>query len=259
MPYTVDLHTHTIASGHAYNTIREMAKAASEKGLTHLGIVEHGPGIPGTCSPMYFRNLKVVPRELYGVKLFLGGELNILDHDGTLCLDESYWMRMDIRIAGMHSTCYETGTKEENMRAILSAIHNPWVDIICHPDDGRYMFDYEPIVLAAKESGTILELNNNALSPRQHRKHSFENYVQMLTYCKQYDVPVLISSDAHFDTEICDFHFAQQVLDATQFPKELLVNEHLEFLWETFRRKKTPRESVDIDREEMTSTVSGAV
>ena len=29
----LDVHTHTLASGHAYNTMREMAKAASEKGL----------------------------------------------------------------------------------------------------------------------------------------------------------------------------------------------------------------------------------
>ena len=34
----LDVHTHTIASGHAYNTMREMAKAASEKGLELLGI-----------------------------------------------------------------------------------------------------------------------------------------------------------------------------------------------------------------------------
>ena len=247
MHYTVDLHTHTIASGHAYNTIREMAKMASEKGLTHLGIVEHAPGIPGTCDPMYFRNLKVVPRNLYGVELLLGGELNIIDHDGTLCLDEQYWRYMDYRIAGMHSTCYETGTKEENMRAILAAVRNPWVDIICHPDDGRYMFDYEEIVLAAKESGTLLELNNNALSPRQHRKNSFENYVQMLTYCRQYGVPVLVSSDAHFDTEICDFRYAEKVLEETSFPKELIVNVHLEFLWETFRKKKEQRTALGIE------------
>ena len=29
----LDMHTHTIASGHAYNTIREMALAAKAKGL----------------------------------------------------------------------------------------------------------------------------------------------------------------------------------------------------------------------------------
>ena len=36
MKYVLDAHTHTIASGHAYSTIREMAKAASEKGLELL-------------------------------------------------------------------------------------------------------------------------------------------------------------------------------------------------------------------------------
>ena len=34
----IDLHTHTVASMHAYSTIREMAAAAKEKGLALLGI-----------------------------------------------------------------------------------------------------------------------------------------------------------------------------------------------------------------------------
>ena len=37
----LDIHTHTLASGHAYGTIREMARAASEKGLALLGVSEH--------------------------------------------------------------------------------------------------------------------------------------------------------------------------------------------------------------------------
>ena len=83
MPYTycADLHTHTIASGHAYNSIREMAKSASEKGLEVLGITEHAPKMPGTCHRIYFQNLKVVPREMYGVQLLIGAEVNILDYE----------------------------------------------------------------------------------------------------------------------------------------------------------------------------------
>ena len=49
-----EVHTHTIVSGHAFGTIREMAQAAAEKGLSLLGFAEHGPGIPGTCAPIYF-------------------------------------------------------------------------------------------------------------------------------------------------------------------------------------------------------------
>ena len=63
----LDVHTHSIVSGHAYSSIQEMAVAASEKGLKILGITEHAPELPGACDPIYFRNLHVVPREMYGV------------------------------------------------------------------------------------------------------------------------------------------------------------------------------------------------
>lgn len=63
----LDVHTHTLASGHAYGTIREIAQAASEKGLKLLGITEHAKGIPGTCDDIYFQNLRVVPRSMYAV------------------------------------------------------------------------------------------------------------------------------------------------------------------------------------------------
>ena len=36
MEIKIDTHTHTIASGHAYNTIREMASMAARKGLEDL-------------------------------------------------------------------------------------------------------------------------------------------------------------------------------------------------------------------------------
>ena len=47
----LDLHTHTVASGHAYCSLREMAKVASEKGLEVLGITEHAPRLcQGRCT-----------------------------------------------------------------------------------------------------------------------------------------------------------------------------------------------------------------
>ena len=85
----MDLHTHTVASGHAYCTLREMAKAASDKGLELLGITEHAPKMPGTCHKFYFQNIKVVPREMYGIQLLLGSEVNILDAAGTVDLAQN--------------------------------------------------------------------------------------------------------------------------------------------------------------------------
>ncbi len=103
-----------------------MAQAAADKGLKVLGITEHSPGVPGTCHPIYFRNLHVVPRRMYGVELLLGAEINILDGKGNLDLDEDYMKMLDIRIAGIHSLCYEYGTIEENTHGMVQVISNPF-------------------------------------------------------------------------------------------------------------------------------------
>ena len=41
MKYSIDTHTHTLVSGHAYNTIDEMAAYAAGIGVTHLAITDH--------------------------------------------------------------------------------------------------------------------------------------------------------------------------------------------------------------------------
>ena len=82
----IDLHTHTIASGHAYNTLYEMAQAASSHGLLVLGSTDHGPTMPGSCHEFYFINFAVIPKELFGVRILMGCELNILDYKGTVDL-----------------------------------------------------------------------------------------------------------------------------------------------------------------------------
>jgi len=48
-----------------------LAKAAAEKGLQVLGISEHGPSVPGTCPLLYFKNMFVVLRQMYGVRLLM--------------------------------------------------------------------------------------------------------------------------------------------------------------------------------------------
>ena len=43
----LDVHMHTIASVHAYSTLREMITAGREKGLKLVGIADHAPSMPG--------------------------------------------------------------------------------------------------------------------------------------------------------------------------------------------------------------------
>ena len=92
----LDAHTHTVASGHAYSSLQEMAKAAADMGLEVLGITEHGPSVPGTCPTLYFKNMFVVPRRMYGVRLLMGCEINILDTKGSLDLTDEQIGWLDI-------------------------------------------------------------------------------------------------------------------------------------------------------------------
>lgn len=220
----LDVHTHTVMSGHAYSTLQEMVTAAKEKNLEILGITEHAPGIPGTCDPIYFRNLHVVPRQFDGLRLLLGAELDILDTDGTLDLDEHYYRLLDLRIAGIHLLCWKGGTIEENTQGMINAIRNPWTQIISHPGDGTADLLFEPIVLAAKETGTLLEINNSSLNPTRNKEAARRNNLEILRLCKQYEVPVILSSDAHISFAIADYSFIWPLLRATDFPDQLILN-----------------------------------
>ena len=237
MDYLLDVHTHTIASGHAYNTIMEMAKAGFDKGLKLLGITEHAPMMPGTCHAMYFHNLKVVPRTMCGIELMLGAELNILDYDGHIDLDTRVLKQLDLKIASLHSVCIQPGTRKENTQAVLGAVHNPLVDIIGHPDDGRYEIDYEALVQGAKEYGKVLELNNHSMDPECTRENAVENDTVMLNLCKKYQVPVVMDSDAHFDLLIGEFDLARDLLEKLDFPEELVLNRSVDAVKKYVNRK----------------------
>lgn len=225
MKYVLDIHTHTLASGHAYSSMREMARAAKEKGLELLGITEHSFAMPDTCGEFYFRNLKMVERRMEGVELLLGVELNILDFDGTVDMQPDILEKLDLAIASLHVPCIKSGTKEENTRAYLNVMKNPYVDVIGHPDDARFPVDYKELVYGAKEHQKLLEVNNNSLDLRCTRQGGRENYMEMLDYCKQLKVSVVVNSDSHVDQLVGNHDEAYRLLEEAAFPEELVVNQ----------------------------------
>ena len=238
MKYQIDAHTHTIASGHAFNTILEMAKAAAEKNLTMLGITEHTECMPGSCHRVYFTNLKVLDREMFGVEMLFGAELNIIGYDGKLDIPEWIIKKLDITVASIHNLCLGAGTKEQNTAAIINTIKNPLVDIIGHPDDGMFPMDYLPIAKAAKEHNTLLEVNNSSLSPNSFRDNARENYIELLTHCKNLNVPIIIDSDAHYSGHVGAHDYADEVLTYVDFPQELILNYYPEKFKKYIRKYK---------------------
>lgn len=224
----MDLHTHTLVSGHAYNTLYEMIGSASRKGVRLLGVTEHAPKIPGACHPFYFINLKVVPREIQGVRLLLGCELNIVDYEGGVDLKPRYQQGLDFAVASIHEPCYASGTVSQNTNAYLGVMKNPTVRIIGHPDDGRFPVNYETLACAAKEHDVLLEINNSSLNPSSHRVNARENARLMLEQCRRFGTSVILDSDAHCEVDVGNHQNGWDLIEEMDFPRELIVNDSLE-------------------------------
>ena len=213
MKYLLDSHTHTIASGHAYCTVLEMARAAADRGLELLCITDHAPAMEGTTCRDYFANLGVIDRELFGVQIRMGVELNLLDTEGTVDLDEPLLRRTDMAIVSLHTKCIPTGgTAEGYTNGLLQAMKNPYVNIIGHPDDGRYPLDYPTLVRAAADAGVLLEVNNSSLTPGGFRVNGPQG------------VPVVVGSDAHFVSYVGNHQYADALFQELNFPEELVMN-----------------------------------
>lgn len=224
MKYVLDAHTHTIASGHAYSTIMENAAYAAEAGLELLGITDHAPAMAGGTQPSYFLNFSTIPREISGVEIYMGAELNIMDYDGNIDLDEFYLQRMDYAIASLHPPCIPFGTMEENTNAVLKAMENPYVKILGHPGDPRYPIDCRAIVDKAVETETLIEINDASLIPNGFRKGSEVYIGEILKLCQKKNFPVILASDAHFATHIGKFDNALRLINEAGFPEELIIN-----------------------------------
>jgi putative hydrolase len=226
----MDLHTHTIASGHAYNTLYEMARSASEKGLTLFGSTDHAPKMPGTCNEFYFINFRVIPRKLFGINILMGAELNILDYKGRVDLRKGLLEKLDYGVASIHEPCFKSGTVSENTSAYVGAIENPWIHIIGHPDDSRFPIDYDTLAAAAAKNHTLLEVNASSLHPLSVRQNAKENYIALLERCKHYKTSIILNSDAHVEADVGNHKRAWDLITEVDFPEELIVNGSLDRL-----------------------------
>ena len=238
MNYILDTHTHTLASGHAYNTITEMIASAQEKKLELLGITEHGPTMPGSCHSFYFSNFRVLPRQYDNLQVCFGAEVNIMNFNGDIDLEDYILPEMDYIIASLHKCCIAPGSSMENTNAIIEAIKNPYVNIIGHPDESLYNLDYDAICQAAKEYNVLLELNNSSLLPTSFREGARENDITLLNTCKKYNNYISLGSDAHTSHLIANFNEAHTLIEQTKFPKELIINTSVSKFNEFINRKK---------------------
>ena len=233
----IDLHSHSVLSKHAYSSLTENIEYASKIGLKVYGISEHQPDSAGVGAHKYaFRNcLRIAPKEYEGTKVLVGVELNILDNgfdvNGFNPNELSYC------IASMHGYAYDDAIHNfyDNTKNYINACETPFVTIIGHMDYPSFPCDYEKVIKAAKENDKIIELNNASLDPNGSRKGAKKLDYEILKYCAEYKVPILMGSDAHIKYEIGNVDRCIDLLQEIDFPEELVINYNDELFNHYFR------------------------
>lgn len=230
-----DTHMHTIASGHAYCTIGEMAHAASEKGLAYIAITDHGCAMTdGLVRSAYFRNQVMLPDFIEGVGILRGIEANIINYTGELDLEPEIQEMLDWVIASLHDDVVTPEGISEHTDAWLAAAENPHIDVMGHMGNPRFPFSHRPVIKRISECDKIVEINT---SSEMSRPGSYQNCRDILQLCAEFSVPVVINSDAHHSSRIGDRELADQLAGEIAFPDELFINIDLTRFEEVCRRK----------------------
>ncbi|WMJ23495.1 phosphatase [Paludicola sp. MB14-C6] len=225
MKVIADTHCHTIASSHAYSTVLENAKFASEIGLKYLAITDHAPEMTDSPHFWHFVNMKTIPNELFGVKILKGAEVNILNSSGDIDLDDYSLSYLNWIVASLHEPTFQSTSINNNTQAYLNIAKNPKVDVIGHSGNPNYVYDYEKVIKSFKEYNKLVEINQNSLHVRAG---SLTNCEEIAKLCKKYEVKVIVNSDAHFAYSIGQVDDALKLLSDIDFPEHLIVNSTVE-------------------------------
>ncbi len=203
-----DLHMHTTWSDGKLS-VREMAEAAKARGLSHVVITDHSQSL-GVASGLTVERLRAQRDEIRQVdaamgpdfRVFQGTEMEIRT-DGQLDFPDEVLAELDVVIASLHSGLRQP--REQVTARLLNAIRNPHVDIIGHPR-GQLIptrepadLDMDAVFAAAKETGTVLEINANP-----HRLDLDDAHAQRAV---ELGVLLAIDTDAHSAGELDLIHY----------------------------------------------------
>lgn len=224
MKFVADLHVHTVSSGHAYSTLEEYVRQAKKIGLQALAMTDHGPAMPGGPHYYHFANMRMIPREIEGVKILRGIEANIINEKGELDIteDDLDWGGLQIVIAAMHPRVgYDDQGEKKNTEVLIRAMQNPRVNILAHPGNPKYPVNFRAIAAAAKERRVLVEINNSSVFSRPG---SHDRCVAIAREIKRVGWQVAVGTDSHISPMLGVFDDAKKVLAEAGLKAEDVVN-----------------------------------
>lgn len=227
-----------MVSQHAYSTIAENVKYASEIGLEAVAITDHGPGTTDGAQKWHFSTMKkFVPEYLYGVRVLKGIECSFTNSDATLDMtDEKVFKKLDLVIASSHESVYWPTDGGVYTQMVLKGMDNPHIDILGHVDRVPVSADYALIAKTASEKGKVIELNEASFI-RPPFDENADRVRRLMTECKKYGTKISVSSDSHFFVTVGKYENSIKLLKEIDFDTNNIINRDLKTLTEFLGKK----------------------
>ena len=214
----IDYHTHTVHS-HGKGTIEDNVRNAAEKGLSGIGISDHGPGhllygLKKANLQKMREEIEALRKRYEGMAIHFSVEANIIGTGKCLELGDFVPGDFDFMIAGYHygarggygfrNFIYKflnlkprekSLQMKRNTDMIIKAIYENPIKILTHPGD-KGPFDLLEIAKACAGRGTYLEISD---------RHEYLS-LEAIRQTAETDVKYVVNSDAHSPEKVgsCD-------------------------------------------------------
>jgi putative hydrolase len=225
----IDLHIHSVHSGHAYGTLYDIVAEAQRKEMAMIAITDHGPSMRGTAGPIHFGMGRRLPKRFGALRVLWGAEANIVGPRGELDIAASHQERLSFLLVNFHQNCgYVDRGVEGNTASIAEAFANPNVDAVAHVLHPQYPYDARKVIRAALEHDVLLELNTSYLALYGDR--DVELYRYLVDAVRSERRKLLVGTDSHFLHEIGDDTAVRQFAGRLGLDDGLILNNYPEEL-----------------------------
>lgn len=248
-----DMHTHTIASKHAYSTINENIYVAKLNGLKYLAVTDHyygnGDAIEkkNEVTRIRFIENNVKPA---GLTLIGGCEFNLcqrIENDYIEKLNQLRW-----RPIGLHTWFVNFDDPNFNLNSVYNyfvmAYKRDKHNAFCHIEReifkirdsdidkdtglGKKVTDfYVNLVDFAVSNGILLEVNESSLINNEF--NAINRMLFWIKYAKEKGANIYLGSDAHWSESVGNFNNVLQLLNSLDYPKDKILNCNEDMLIET--------------------------
>lgn len=242
MQLVADYHTHTLHS-HGLGTVEQNVAAAQRRGLSAVGITDHGPANLfhlGVKAPEVLlsieKEIRRVEEERLDIQVLAGVEANVVSADGDLDVPDVLLRDLDLVLVGLHPLVHFRSTidtlrlgllnlagraspslgrrgRETNTRALEEAVVRHEVDIVTHP--GLHVsIDTARLAAACASVGTALEISAG---------HPFQT-PEFVRVAREAGAVFAIDSDAHRPEDVGRLDRGVHVAEAAGLPPALVLN-----------------------------------